>query len=527
MSVFPDVVIQGAVALLLFGFGFWAGAQAWHHTLTQFAGAFVTDPAVALSSLFWRPEVPSLSVDMAFEDYQYLVEGRERALTSGANLFSDTSYVSASASLDQGGAVPVLMGLLEAPAKDFEGARWPFQMAASGDELLGEMQRAMLTPSEGDSVLSWGYLEALRQADFVAPRYSLIHLVINGHPWGLYVMEELPSTTMAERAGRAPDVLIAFFDSRDFLEASALLGKLPAAEGFAYAQMDAARAVRLSREERLEALEGDTELAAARNEALALLRAVETGEKLPSEVFDPQQMGHFLALTAFWRGTSSLDWTSLSLLYDPAAHRFEPVGTGMTPRNETALPRFLLDDPEIQRVYIRELAKLSRDPALPEGGATSLEKLHLAVSSELGYPPSPEVLLSAHQAWARRLLAPAFILSAEAYEASGMLFLRLANVQTFPVEVLGLDLGEKAFVLLDPGWLAASDHGRVVAASEGVVLRAFSGDPESGVTLLIPLTALPAEATELRVVARPWGVTEGQSFVQVRDGFAPLGEAGR
>jgi hypothetical protein len=71
LSVFPDVVIQGAVALLLFGFGFWAGAQAWHHTLTQFAGAFVTDPAVALSSLFWRPEVPSLSVDMAFEDYQY------------------------------------------------------------------------------------------------------------------------------------------------------------------------------------------------------------------------------------------------------------------------------------------------------------------------------------------------------------------------------------------------------------------------------------------------------------------------
>ena len=465
--------LWGLLLILAFGLGFFV-------CQSEVGTALRHDPRLAVATWFRRNAAPTLTLDLAFEDYQRLYARLARTRPAMA----DDGPVPATVTSAEG-MVAVALRLYDVAVTASPEARWPLELTVDGGATLFGMAAATLTPATGDARLAAGYLAMLRREGFPVPDYRTVRLVVNGRAWGLYALEALPSAQMLAAQQSRPDAVIAFFDARDLLAAQPTLSGSP----FAYARPEVARVLGYGWED---ALADDPALATLRDDVAATLRAVASGAVTPSRVFDADSLGRFLAITTLWRGSSALDWRTLHLAYDPAAQQFTPIATGVVLDPVLALPAAFTDDPAIQRAYARALRDLS-DPAALQVGADVGETL------------------TAHQAWMRQAIAPPRTLFVAVAEESGDLRLTLTNVVPFPVEVVRLDLGERASVPLAPAWVVTSERAPLVAAS-GVVLRARVADAPVTVEVRVPLSALPialqGTPDELRVVTRIWGLAD-------------------
>ena len=162
----------------------------------------------------------------------------------------------------------------------------------------------------------------------------------------------------------------------------------------------------------------------------------------------------------------------------------------------------------------------------------NLEALQIALGGEMGYLEMPWSALEANQAAMRRLIAPSDPLFAHVKADSTALVLRLDNVQPFPVQVVGLDIGESALVPVDPAWVPDSDYASLVEmtdvadanvqAQAGIILRAAAASIPRTIHLRIPPQALPTgydwiiqSSDQLHVIARLAGLPEQNIAVTV------------
>lgn len=490
--------LQVGLLVLVFVLGFVISQQNWHRPLTAFVAAFVQRPAFTVAALFHRSDLPTLHVDLRFREYQRLLDKRDQALNLGANVASDLDYVPASIR-HAGATIPVQMRLVEGPAEGLGGEAWPFEVTVEGGETLLGLRRFTLTPADATALSTWGYLETLRQTDLPAPRYHLIRLVLNGSPRGFYTLEEQPTPDSLTEQGRACEAIV-YFAPSTYWEAYARLGDALPGSGFQYAQVAVdCRPLAIDQT----AASGSAPSIAC-VDAARLLRELQAGDLTPSDLFDAEKMGTFLALTTLWHGASELDWRTTRLAYDPGTGNLEPVGVGQSFTPVTPLPQSLIDDPGIQVAYARALAQFSQPDYLTHLQADlsdDLEAIQLALGTELGYLELPWVGLKDHQAAMRRLIAPtqpllAYVEAEDAADTSALM-LRLSNVQPFPVVVTTLDIGENALLAMDPAWVIDSDQALLAdvpdaTSGTGIILRAAVASTPQTVHLRVPLDALPA-----------------------------------
>lgn len=470
-----NTLLQVGLLVLAVALGFVVHQQGWQRPLAGFAASLARNPTSTLTALLGRSDLPTLRVDMRFRDYQRLLDRRTEALRRGVNLVSEQDYAPASISLGDT-TVAVQMRLPAGSAFALSGAAWPFEVAIQDGALLG-LRRFTLTPADATALSTWGYLETLRQAGLLAPRYELVRLVVNGSPRGLYALEELPTAEMLAAQGRPESVVVAF-EPGAYWEAYARLGEALPGSGFQYAQAACAPY--------------DVAASDSCSDAVRALRTLRASD------WDAERTGAFLALTVLWRGSAALDWRTLRLAYDPQSACFEPIGDGATFTPIAPLPDALTDDPRLQAAYLNALARFSAPDYLTQLQADLGGELE-TLSAALGYPDLPWATLEAHQAVMRRMLAPSRPLLAwiEPDDAvlAGALVLRLSNVQPFPVEVVGLDIGESARLSLDPAWVSESDRISLVdepGTAARVVLRAAVGSTPRSIRLRVPPEALPA-----------------------------------
>jgi hypothetical protein len=483
------------VLVLAVALGLIAHQQGWHQPLVDFAA----DPAFAVGALLHRSDLPSLQIDLRFEDYQVLVDQRAAALQLGAHVNLDDVGVPASITYT-GGTAAVSMRLLEGPAGMFAEATWPFAVVVQGDGAPFDLHHFTLNPADDAALSSWGYLETLRRADLPAPRLQLVRLVVNGTPWGIYALEEVMTGSPAHP--------LVTFDPTAYWEVYPCQGN-----GFQYAEVAVDCGITLAGD--------DPALFAPCVEALELARSLRSGEIPPSAVFDSEQMSTFLALTALWQGASAPDWRTLRLAYDPQHAVFEPVGTAVRLEPSSSLPPVLLEDPTLQVATARALAEFGSPDTLAgmrDDLSGELEPLQMAVGGILGRIELPWEMLETHQAEMRRQVAPPRPLSARLEAEPGALVLVLRNTQPFPVELAGLDVGERSYLPVDPTLVDEADRGLLVGDLEGVVLRAAPASAERSVHLRIDLAALPATlaSPEITIIARLWGFPDQHIPVPVR-----------
>ena len=445
-------------------------------------------PRLALAAWRARSDIPTVDVSVDFTAYQQWLAAQDR-LSAGESAVTPADCVAATVATsgDSGGAT-----LCPSRRPDVPSGTPPFEVTlAEGQGLLG-VRHAMFRPADAGSVLTMGFLRSLDAAGLPVPERRFVQIVVNGSRWGIYAMEASMAETVSADAEVSPGSVLVSFDAR----------RLPAAglaapeTSFAYAAITVTP---------LDATGGVTGTAPAR--AAELVAALERGEMAPTAVLDPDEMGQLMAATALWYGVLRPDWRALGFIYDPVTGKLHPSSTGWRYDLNTPLPPSFTDDPEIQKATARWLA-VDAQPGYPDSliPQAEMDALYVALG---GAPGALEADLAKRRSAILAELQPLRTLVATTSEETGAIRLQLRAVLPFPVEVIGLDIGEQGGLTLDPAW--ATGDGLVDGAGAIVLGAQVGADPvEVGVT--VPLAALPATVDPglggLALTTRLWGLDE-------------------
>lgn len=313
-------------------------------------------------------EIPQLVVDIKFKSFQKLQEKRQQALKKGLLVTGKNDFVPAKIRHD-GKTTRVKLRLKGDLLDHIKGDKWSFRVKVKGkDHLYGmrvfSIQSPLVRGFQGGPL----FYATLQRYGVIAPRYKLVRLVVNGNNMGIMSIEEHFSKEMLESSGRKESVIIRFdeslvWDATDGRKHAGLGGHF---DNYHTADIDAFGTKKIKKSTRLY---NDFKVAAG------LLRAFESGELTPSEVFDAELMGRYIAVSELWGSWHSFSWRNLRFYYNPITARLEPIGydpdiqTRSLPGNNNAkaepitsvMRSALLDDPAIYAAFKHAVHLIGRD----------------------------------------------------------------------------------------------------------------------------------------------------------------------
>jgi len=338
----------------------------------QLRSALLKVPARIVSDA----KLPELVVDVKFKDMQKLQKKRLAALKRGFLIQTGDDLVPAK--IRFGGQTIKVKARLKGDLVDhLQGDKWSFRIHVKGKNHLFGMRRFSIQhPAVRGYQGELLFLETLRHLGVLAPRYLFANVVVNGRDIGVMAIEEHFSKELLEKNGRKESVIIRFdesfvWEAKDGNRA----GLAGAFDSYLNTPIDAFRSSQIKASPTL-----------TRDYAIAggLLRGFVNGLLPPSEVFDAELMGHFLAATELWGSWHSLSWRNMRFYYNPISARLEPIGfdsniehrSGINRRNDFGEPIVavmrdaLLNDAAIYAVYRATLGVLAKE--LDSGVLTNL-----------------------------------------------------------------------------------------------------------------------------------------------------------
>jgi hypothetical protein len=472
------LLVLALVAALL------AWEQGWHRLLVP----RLPDLTLGIVPRTPASELSTLIVDMDYADYDQILGQRERALRDGVLVSSEQDFVPATVRVDQA-VVPVKMRLMEGPAQHLgAGERWNLEVHAEDDrKVLGLSRFYLQDPATNNWLNQWAFAQALQREGILTTRYGFVRLIFNGEDKGIYALQEGFAVELLEAQGRSRGV-IARFDADLLWESIAHFeGDVEAAyadpvtnlsaDNPQYLEIDAFRDADDAREPDVER---------QRDQAVALLHALQTGLRPASEVLDVEQYSAFLALADLWGALEGASLVDLGYYYNDANQRLEPIAFNANALGSRArLPlTTTYGDPRLQAAYVRQASRFAQ-PAYVDQLQGALEEEWRSLASALRQenrdliPPWEE--LRKRQENVRRSLDPvqpvfAYLDAhppAQSPDGYAALQVYVGNVLNLPVEVLGFDIDGATFLPADPEWIQPSTAGSLVDGMDGVVLEAL------------------------------------------------------
>jgi hypothetical protein len=441
----------------------------------------------------------TVTIEVAPDDFRRIEAKREEALARWVLLAGDDDFVPATVRLGRGEALPAEIRLKGDWADHFVGDKWSFRVEMAGDGYLDGMGVFSLQdPSTRTYLNEWLFMKALRAEGLLSVRYRFVHLVLNGVYKGIYALEEGFSRELLESQERREGLIIRYDENLLWEYRAAYENDEVVPWGVdRFHLIDEFQSGRVGR---------DPALAAQRDVAVGMLRALDRGTRPASQVFDVEAMGRFLALCDVWEARHALLWHNLRFYYNPVTTRLEPVAFDTQPLGggdpveieQLDGLRFALatEDSKLQRAYVRALHAYSRPAyldALRDRWAEDHARLRAALEAEF----APEVLAPPWDALAARrhaldeLLHP--IQTTYAYArsvTSETLEIDVGNLLGFPVEIVDVAT-EEAAIPAEAGWVGASANAVVSPTVDGGAPVLDPLAPEAAlleyVTLSIPL----------------------------------------
>jgi hypothetical protein len=471
------LVWLGALALL-FVLGLAISGQEWTGALGDLQ---------ALFGRFSRPtasDLPTLVIDMNFGSYNDVLGQREQALQEGVYIPSGQDFVTATIRVDDA-VVPVRMRLLEGLADHLgEGEKWGFEVRTRRNQQLLGMQRFYLQdPADNNWLGQWAFACALEREGILTARYQFVHLIFNGDNWGIYALQEGFGSELLAAQGRREGVIVRF--DADLLwrsiahfggDAQAAyadpVANLTAAD-FQYFEVDTFRDADIAQ---------DPALSAQREQALAMLRALQAGDMAASDVFDAERYGRFLALVDLWGATEGASLVNLRYYYNADSGRLEPIGFNANPLGSDARLSLATTygDPALQAAYVREALRISQPGYLADLRAdleAGLLQVQQAVDTEYKGAPLPWDALQERQARMRHSLnpvQPVFVyLGSPELSSEGIVRVYVGNVLNLPVEIVGFDIHGATNLPPNREWLQDESTELLIDSDDQVALRAF------------------------------------------------------
>lgn len=493
----PSIILWLLGGILLFGAGL-------------LAGQFILFTSIRETAVrFWQQtqtsgDLPVLTIDIPFTEYDQLLNQREAALAAGVVLVDEADFVPASVRL-AGETVPVLLRLRQGPAVHLGPAdKWNLDgRLQDGRSLAGFSRFYLLDPADNHWLYEWALGRALAAEGLLANRTQFVQVYINGDDKGVYALQEGFGPELLTARGLPEGVVVEFDTDRLWENAAYFDGDLSAAsadpisnlrlEDFRFFPVDTFREA---------AVADDPVLAGQEAAALQLLWGWQQGDLTAAEVFDVHKAGRFLALIDLWGAVEGLSLANLRYYYNPQSDRLEPIGFNLNPRPEAGrIPiAATFYDPSVQAAYLEALAQYSQ-PAYLQQLETLLADEWQTWTDRLpgvAVQVPPWQALAERQEMLQRSLDPQqpvlASLSAVADDPA-VVQVTVANLLNVPIELLGFDVAGATFVPLDPDWLL--EPTAAVREVDGrVQLPAQAGDVGKGLTYVrfqIPLGQLQDE----------------------------------
>lgn len=484
----------------------YAGSRIWRE-LGELA---TTDPVAYVQTYLSAPELPMLTINMAFTESENLLGQRATALSDGVYLASETDFQPATIEFREPDGqiqeIPVRLRLRQGPAVNLgQGEKWPIDVRTRNGEFLYGMRRFTLQdPAENNWLNQWTFSRSLEQAGLLTSRTYFANLVLNGQPQGIYAIQEGFGEEIMTSQGRVPGVIVEFDADRlwEIIRYYEGNGGAALADPFLNLTMADYRSFEVDAF-RDSSLLRDPELAAQRSQAIGLLRSLQEGKVDARDVFDVDKYGTFLALVDLWAATDALSLVNLRFYYNPDSGKLEPIGFNGNPLQENSRisASNLFDDLEIQRSYLESAESVSRPEFIDHLQAQidpELRELQRALNVEQNVEP-PWDLLRERQRQMQRSLNP--IRPIFAYlgpPSSDFIQVDVANVFGLPIEVTGFNIGGTTFLEVNPGWIQEKDPNLLLDDDAGrIILIPQSMPALSYLRFHIPLVEIERLNSEL------------------------------
>ncbi len=527
------------------GFALAAGIAVWY----KLGGWQIIEPPIrallaetneTVNTLRETNDLPTLYFDIGFQEYQAMAAQRAEALQMGILLLEDDDWMRAEIRFE-GETIPVRIRLKGDWVDHLKENKWSFRIKTRNDTtLMGMRSFSVQSPDTRRFLNEWLYMEDLRRADVLAPRYSFVNVFVNGEDWGVYALEESFAKELLESQERREGVIVRFDESL-FWERRSLYGGVdeswkhradPIAttlEQQAFAEVDEFDTTRIQE---------DPALRAQSARALGLLRGFQNQQLPVSQVFDAEVMGRYLAHTNLWGARHSLTWHNERYYYNPLTSRLEPIGYDALPLEPRFAHLFDLaqyDDLAIMEAYAREVVRISQPEYLEELQAeytSEFQRYHAALLEEFPAPrlEPPWDLLAERQALLVSALHPPQTVYAYQISdgADSIVDIQVGNILRYPVTLQAIQIGDQV-APIPLGWISEADASLLhLEAEPSVVLQRVQGAVPRYITLQVPVTViqtlLPTDtlliSNTVQLVTNLYGVDD-PVIVDVRRDYPP------
>ena len=484
-------------------------------------------------------DLPTLIIDMPFDNYNILLNQRAEALETAVFIAAESDFLPATIRLDDQ-TIRIRLRLQQGTAVHLgDNDKWNFDIRTRDDQLLLGLQRFyLIDPADNNWQNEWAFLESLRREDILATRYQFVHLVFNGDDRGIYALQEGFGPELPMAQGRPPGVIVEFDASR-LWQAVADNGSAAIAEAdpitnltaddFQFFEVDTFRDASIA---------SDIDLSLQKNAAIGLLRGLQSGQLAASEVFDVEKYGRFLALADLWGAAEAISLVNLRYYYHPDIGKLEPIGFNAAPALEDDSRRISLDaaynDPDLQAAYTQAVQAISQPQFLADLQAdleSEWQSQAQTLRGDTDQPP-PWEALAQRQALLRQSLSPAqpvfAYLGPPELSIEAVIQVDVANVLNLPVEIIGFDIDGATFLEVDSAWLQDDWPPLLMDDPERIILKPVDGETAvlHYARFHLPLTQIIAQDNELdfnreiiiSVATRLWGLDETQ-LIPARPGY--------
>ncbi|MDH3324814.1 MAG: CotH kinase family protein, partial [Candidatus Peregrinibacteria bacterium] len=274
-----------------------------------------------------KTEIQQLDFKISSKSFKEIQKTREDALEN--RFLSNKDYVKATLNHD-GREIKVKLRLkgdrmdhLEHPKK------WSFRIKTSGDDhFMGMRVFSLQNPATKAYQYEAIFHDLMRFMGVVAPRYFFVKVSINGDDIGLMAVEENFSKELLESQKRREGVIFKF-NEEDFwtgwvrpvleqkkVEDPELIRLLKNYKDFRTAQIETFQDSVI---EKSEVLTTQKEI------GIGLMRGVVEERLKPSEVFDAEITGKFLAIPLVFNAFHSFNWINQRYYLNPVTLKLEPI----------------------------------------------------------------------------------------------------------------------------------------------------------------------------------------------------------
>jgi hypothetical protein len=303
-------------------------------------------------------DMQRMRLDIKHKHLQKLLAKREEALKVGVLFSEDEDMVPARMTAD-GKEFDVKMRLKGDLTDHLSTNRWSFRIKVkNGDSVYGMKKFSIQPPHTRQFQNSAIFADDLREQGILAPRFSLVDLAINGTPIGVMLLEEHFTDELIQSQQRRSSVILKYNEDYFWQAWVDIAPIAPDFDNWRNMPLTAFGLNKVLKSPVLRPLLGD---------AIGMLKGVMADQLTPSDVFDAEQWGQFLAACEIWGANHMVYSHQLRMYFNPVTYKLEPIvfdGNIVAPPpeeqmvcqgREYAMMTALVEDPVIRLSMLKHL----------------------------------------------------------------------------------------------------------------------------------------------------------------------------